>query len=85
MTGSVAAPFRIRKLDWVSKGDDHFAGSAVGEYHVGLVHSAYRCTLFHVWNGGALHSEVAEGGREDVFAAAQRDFEERVRQALEAE
>jgi hypothetical protein len=74
----------VRKLVWESNGDDHFASSAIGEYHIGNAGSAHECTLLCVWNGMVLTLPVSEGGRDEVFSEAQVDFEKRVRTLLEA-
>ncbi len=75
---------QVRKLVWESNDDDHFASSAIGEYHVGRTGDVHACTLHCVWNGMALMLPVSEGGRDEVFAAAQGDFEKRVMTLLEA-
>lgn len=74
----------VRKLVWESNGDDHFASAAVGEYHVGRTGDVHTCTLLCVWNGMVLTLPVSEGGRDDVFEAAQRDLEERAMTLFEA-
>lgn len=79
----MAAP-QVKKLVWESNDDDHFASSAIGEYHVGRAGEVHSCTLLCVWNGMVLTLPVSEGGRDEVFVAAQGDFEARVMTLLEA-
>lgn len=75
---------QVRKLVWESGDDDHFASSAIGEYHVGRIGEMHACTLLCVWNGMVLTLPVSEGARDEVFAAAQGDFETRVMTLIEA-
>jgi hypothetical protein len=81
---SVGAGSQVIKLSWESNGDDHFASTAVGEYHIGKTGNVHTCTLLCVWNGMVLTQSVSEGDMDEVFAAAQSDLEARVMTLFEA-
>ena len=75
----------VRLLDWRLKPgtNDLYAESAVGTYGVGLVHLGFVATLRNVeknqWKNRIIARNV---GLEVAKAAAQADYEQRIRSAL---
>lgn len=78
-----AGAMGVKPLEWREKGVDYFADTSVGQYCVGLVHTRFRAVLRAIVDGQWADIDVwSGGGVEAAKAAAQADYEARIRSAL---
>lgn len=79
-------PVAVKPLEWKKKNsrrEDWIADSAVGRYEAGLVHSSFVAMLRIVTGNMPEDIKVGSGlGLEAAKAAAQADYEARIRSAL---